>query len=84
MLYVGLGGPSGWVAQMNPDHLEGAESARFRVYRAGETKQRKREYILDVRPVEEVFSGGTVSSQAELLARWANGQFRTLADVLAP
>jgi hypothetical protein len=83
LLYAGLSGPQGWVAKVNAEHLEDAGLAGFRVYRAGETKSRKNEYVISVSALAEIFTGGPVPSQAELLAQWANRRLRKLADVLA-
>jgi hypothetical protein len=84
LLTVGLGGPYGWIAKLDPDRLSDAETTGFRAYRAGETKSRRNEYVIATKALDEVFTGGMVSEQANLLAEWIDGRFRALAAALAP
>jgi hypothetical protein len=84
LLTVGLSGPHGWIAKLDADRCADAEAADFGVYRARETKSGHNEYVVVKKDLDEIFTGGALSDQAELLARWIDTQFRALAVALGP
>lgn len=84
LLTVGLSGEQGWMAKVDADRLADVEAAHFRMYRAGDTTSGRNEYAVARKTLDEVFTEGALSEQADLLAQWIDRRLRTLATALTP
>ena len=81
---VGLAGPAGGIATMAESTRAKLQDAGFRVLPLDETRSTKSEYVYRVQYPNELFSGGDLASEADVLANWITTSFADLEGPTEP